>query len=43
MNDPRSVAARGNGTRRSRETTWCLLLALAAIAVIAALFAYVMR
>jgi len=43
MNDQGSVAARGNGTRRSRETTWCLLLALAAIAAMAALFAYVMR
>lgn len=43
MNDPRTVAARGNGTRRSRETTWCLLLALAAIAAMAVTFAYVMR
>jgi hypothetical protein len=43
MNDPRSAAARGNGPRRSRETTWCLLVALAAIAFMAALFAYVLR
>jgi hypothetical protein len=43
MNDPRRVAPRGTSHRRSRETTWCLLLTLASIAVMAALFAYVMR